>query len=180
MYLPFFPFLFQLSLTPPAFWLWESSRDIIMMSICIYFPPLKLILLIWRHKQGTEASLSHPQKAAFKAISFSPTWSCKHCWQFSPHACAIFSLSSSLMYQIWQAGSYRPPASLSPWQQGKTIHDPMPWSHVSIQLICPEPLTLMEQSNYNLPLIVKILTIYNAPGNYFIPLSWVLCKKNKK
>lgn len=72
-------------------------------------------------------------------------WSCKHCWQIFLNASNIFSLSTSLMYKIWQPGSYRPPASLSPWQQWKTIHDPIPWSPVSMQLICPKPLSLMEE-----------------------------------
>lgn len=60
-----------------------------------------------------------------------------------------------------KAGSNRPPASLSPWQQWKTIHDLLPWSHVSPQLIWPKPQSLMEESNYNLPLAVKISVLDN-------------------
>lgn len=37
-YLPFFPFLIHLSLTPSSSWVWESGKDIIKTSICIYFP----------------------------------------------------------------------------------------------------------------------------------------------
>lgn len=114
----------------------------------LFNTPLSILLI----KKSKNSHFLRIIKQCFKRKSFFPRpgwlfsgWSCKHCWQIFLNASNIFSLSTSLMYKIWQPGSYRPPASLSPWQQWKTIHDPVPWSPVSMQLICPKPLSLMEE-----------------------------------